>query len=181
MATEGLQHAVADRSVVPSGDLPPDELHTQLARRRAYLHPVRWTSLGLSLLEAMYLGMPVLALATTEVVRAVPPGTGVTSTNPDDLRAAASGLLADPDRARELGAAAREHVRHAYSLQNFLERWDTVLDDTVATWRLRHPRQRRAGPPAGPAPRVDHLDPLDHRPGTRSPQGSGPETEGAPS
>ena len=40
-----------------------------MARRRLYLHPVRWTSLGLSLLEAMHLGMPVVALATTEVPR----------------------------------------------------------------------------------------------------------------
>ena len=36
----------------------------ELARRRVYLHPSRWTSLGLSLLEAMQLGMPVVALAT---------------------------------------------------------------------------------------------------------------------
>jgi hypothetical protein len=185
MATDGLQHAVADGSVVPSGDLPPDQLHTQLARRRAYLHPVRWTSLGLSLLEAMYLGMPVLALATTEVVRAVPPGTGVTSTDPDDLRSAAADLLGDPERARQLGAAAREHVRQAYSLENFLERWNTVLDDTVATWRLRHPRPRRAGPSAGhAATHIDHLEHIgqtDYRQGTQSSHGSGPATEGAPS
>ena len=43
-------------------DLPQDELHAELARRRVYLHPIRWTSLGLSLLEAMHLGMPVVAL-----------------------------------------------------------------------------------------------------------------------
>ena len=34
----------------------------ELPRRRAYLHPMRWTSLGLSLIEAMQLGMPVVAL-----------------------------------------------------------------------------------------------------------------------
>ena len=32
---------------------------------RAYLHPYRWTSLGLSLIEAMTIGMPVLALPVT--------------------------------------------------------------------------------------------------------------------
>jgi glycosyltransferase involved in cell wall biosynthesis len=37
-----------------------------MARRRVYLHPVRWTSLGLSLIEAMHLGMPVAGLAARE-------------------------------------------------------------------------------------------------------------------
>ena len=51
-------------------------MHAELARRRAYLHLCRWTSLGLSLIEAMAIGMPVVALATTEAVVAVPPDAG---------------------------------------------------------------------------------------------------------
>src|SRR6202012_1540169 len=47
-------------------DLPQAELHTELPRRRVYVHPFRWTSLGLSLIEAMFLAMPVVVLATTE-------------------------------------------------------------------------------------------------------------------
>ena len=35
------------------------ELHAALGRHRAYLHPYRWTSLGLAMLEAMALGLPV--------------------------------------------------------------------------------------------------------------------------
>ena len=66
-------------------DLPQDCLHDELARRRVYLHPIRWTSLGLSLLEAMHLAMPVVALATTEVAEAVPPEAGVVSTDVDVL------------------------------------------------------------------------------------------------
>jgi len=52
-------------------DLPQARMHHALARRRAYLHPFRWTSLGLSLIEAMQLGMPVLALATTDAATRV--------------------------------------------------------------------------------------------------------------
>jgi hypothetical protein len=44
-------------------DLPQRRMHRELARRRVYVHTARWTSLGLSLLEAMHLGMPVVALA----------------------------------------------------------------------------------------------------------------------
>ena len=66
-------------------DPPQAAMHAELARRRVYVHPVRWTSLGLSLLEAMHLGMPVVALATTEVVEAVPAEAGVLSTRPERL------------------------------------------------------------------------------------------------
>ena len=83
MRSAGLAGAPGVRSVA---DLPQERLHDEMARRRLYLHPVRWTSLGLSLLEAMHLGMPVVALATTEVVEAVPPEAGVVSTRVEVLR-----------------------------------------------------------------------------------------------
>ena len=58
------------------------------------MHPIRWTSLGLSLLEAMHLGMPVVALGTTEVHEAVPPAAGFVSTRLDVLEAGLRRLLA---------------------------------------------------------------------------------------
>ena len=57
-------------------DLDQRRLHDEMARRRLYLHPVRWTSLGLSLLEAMHLGMPVVALATPRSSRRCRRGRG---------------------------------------------------------------------------------------------------------
>jgi glycosyltransferase involved in cell wall biosynthesis len=108
-------------------DLPHDELHDEMARRRVYVHPIRWTSLGLSLLEAMHLGMPVVALATTEVVEAVPPEAGAISTNVDVLTAALARLVADPEEARERGRAARAAALSRYGLERFLAEWDGVL------------------------------------------------------
>jgi len=110
-------------------DPPQAWMHTQLAHRRAYLHLTRWTSLGLSLLEAMAMGMPVLALATTEAVAAVPEGAGVLSTRVDTLVEAARWLLADEPAARRLGAAAREAVRARYGLERFLADWDLLLKE----------------------------------------------------
>ena len=111
---------------------PQEELHREMARRRAYLHPIRWTSLGLSLLEAMHLGMPVVALATTEAVEAVPPAAGTVSTDVEALGAALAELMADPDRAREQGLAARAAARERYGLERFLSDWDEVLGETAA-------------------------------------------------
>jgi len=123
--------------VVFRGDLPTPQLHRELARSRVYLHPVRWTSLGLSLLEAMHLGMPVVAFASTEVPRAVPPGAGVVSADLDELVEGARRLLADPDEARARGRIAREVALERYGLERFLRDWDAVLGEITEAAGVR--------------------------------------------
>ena len=113
-------------------DLPQARLHEEMARRRAYLHPVRWTSLGLSLIEAMHLGMPVVALATTEVTEAVPPEAGVVSNRLDVLRDALAGLADDPPAAAEMGSAAREAALRRYGLGRFLTDWNELLEEVTS-------------------------------------------------
>jgi len=108
-------------------DLSQADLHGEMARRRVYLHPIRWTSLGLSLIEAMHLGMPVVALATTEVPEAVPAAAGVVSNRLDVLRDAVRGFVAEPERARRSGLAARAAARERYGLERFLADWDALL------------------------------------------------------
>jgi len=125
LAPEALGLA-ADRLAVV-GDLPTTRLHARLARCRAYVHPMRWTSLGLSLIEAMHLGMPVIALAATEATRAVPPSAGAISTRVDDLVDAARTLVADPEEAAARGAVARATALERYGLRRFLADWDDAL------------------------------------------------------
>jgi glycosyltransferase involved in cell wall biosynthesis len=112
-------------------DLPQQQLHEELARRRVYVHTSRWTSLGLSLLEAMHLGMPVVALATTEAVAAVPPEAGVVTTRPEELAAAVWRFIHDPSEAQRAGAAAREAALSRYGLGRFLADWDARLKALV--------------------------------------------------
>ena len=113
-------------------DVPQGELHDAMARRRVYLHPVRWTSLGLSLLEAMHLGMPVVALATTEVPAAVPPAAGVVSNDLDVLAGALRRLAAEPEEATVMGKAAREEALARYGLDRFLADWDALFEEVTA-------------------------------------------------
>ena len=113
-------------------DLPQGRLHDEMARCRVYLHPIRWTSLGLSLLEAMHLGMPVVALATTEVVEAVTPETGVVSTEVERLHDALARLVADPDEARGVGERARAGALSRYGLERFLADWDDLLEEVAS-------------------------------------------------
>jgi len=114
-------------------DLPQRELYTDMSRRRVYVHPFRWTSLGLALLEAMACGMPVVALATTEVPAAVPPGCGVVSNQLDVIADAIRHFMRDPEDARSVGARARTHVLAHYGLIKFLAAWDDVLRAVTRT------------------------------------------------
>nr|QLK00292.1 glycosyltransferase [Micromonospora carbonacea] len=124
----------ADR-VASHDDVPQERMHAELGRRRAYLHLCRWTSLGLSLIEAMTIGMPVVALATTEAVVAVPPEAGALSTRVDDLLGAARRFLDDPEAAGQAGAAARKAARDRYGLERFLADWDRLLEEEVCASR----------------------------------------------
>jgi glycosyltransferase involved in cell wall biosynthesis len=119
------------------GDLPTAQLHHELARCRVYIHPLRWTSLGLALLEAMQLGMPVVVLGTTEAARAVPPEAGAISTSVDELVRSAALLVNDPEEARRRGGVARRVALERYGLHAFLQSWDGLLGELA-------PRSRRS-------------------------------------
>ncbi len=133
MGLAGLheRHGLDPARVTLHDDPPQAAMHDELARRRVYVHPVRWTSLGLSLLEAMHLGMPVVALATTEVVEAVPAGAGVVSTRPEVLWDAVTTYLHDEDAARLAGKAARAAALDRYGLPRFLSDWDRLLGEVT--------------------------------------------------
>lgn len=127
----GVESLVAPGITVHE-DLAQDELHEQLARRRVYLHPYRWTSLGLALIEAMMIGLPIVGLATTEVPQAVPPAAGVITNDVERLRRGLLELAADPDRAQSCGRAARAAAIERFAVGRFLAEWDHLLAEVAA-------------------------------------------------
>ncbi|HET6964424.1 MAG TPA: glycosyltransferase [Acidimicrobiales bacterium] len=112
-------------------DVPQWALHPEMARRRVYLHPNRWTSLGLSLIEAMHLGMPVVAVGATEVYEAVPPAAGVVSNRRDVLESALRRFVHDPEEAKQRGDVARQIALERFGLKRFLRDWDRLLEEVV--------------------------------------------------
>ncbi|GIM97173.1 glycosyltransferase [Paractinoplanes toevensis] len=131
MGVEGLRGP----RITPYDDPPQHEMHAQVARRRVYLHLCRWTSLGLSLIEAMQMGMPVIGLATTEATVAVPPDAGVLDTRVSTLVEATHWLLEDDTAARSLGARARQVALARYGLDRFLADWDRLLEEEICASR----------------------------------------------
>jgi glycosyltransferase involved in cell wall biosynthesis len=87
--------------------------------------------LGLSLIEAMHLGMPVVALATTEAPEAVPGQAGVVSTRVDVLADAIKRYVADRERAQAAGQAARAAALRRYGLERFLRDWEELLAEVA--------------------------------------------------
>ena len=134
MQVDGLGRALnLDQHVMHEYEDPPQQvLHTELARRRVYLHPMRWTSLGLSLIEAMMLSMPVVALAATGAPDAVPAGAGVVSTRIEELRAAARRYLHEPAYARMTGAAGRQNALARFGVDRFVADWNRLLGEVTA-------------------------------------------------
>jgi hypothetical protein len=128
----GMGDARSTARVARHGDIPQAVMHRELARRRVYLHLTRWTSLGLSLVEAMHLGMPVVAVAATEAVEAVPEPAGVVSTDVRRLVAAVREYVNDPEAARMAGKAARAYALQRYGLGRFLADWDRLLEEVTA-------------------------------------------------
>ena len=118
-----------------AGNLRPNALYDALAERRVYLHLNRWTSLGLSLIQAMLLGLPVVVLDTTESSRAVPSAAGARSGDVNELVAAARALLADPHEAQRRGLIARRAALDHYGLPRFLHDWDLAFKEAADVTR----------------------------------------------
>ena len=80
----------------------------------------------------MHLGMPVVALATTEAPEAVPDGAGVVSTRIDALADALRLFVRDHAHARQVGRNARAAARERYGLERFLADWDETLAEVAS-------------------------------------------------
>jgi hypothetical protein len=115
--------------VVGRGDLPSPRLMKEVARRRVYLHTARWTSLGLSLLEAMFLGMPIVAVASTMTPLVVPPEAGVVSADLTTLALAVEAFCVDHGSAVAAGKAAREYATAHFGVDRFHAEWDRLIEE----------------------------------------------------
>jgi hypothetical protein len=115
-----------------NGDVPLGELHARQAAYRFFFNPIRYTSLGLAVCEAMMVGLPVVGLATTEMVTAVTNGeSGWVDTNVDRLVAVMQRLLADLDEAQRLGAGARKTALERFGIERFSADWAALFADVA--------------------------------------------------
>ena len=110
------------------GDVPYRDLHRRVADYRFLFSPMRYTSLPLAVVEALTIGMPVVALATTELPTVIENGvSGYVSCDPAVLIQRMRALLDDPAEARRLGANARRVAAERFSLERFIRDWNAAF------------------------------------------------------
>lgn len=110
------------------GDVPYRDLHRRIGEYRFMFSPLRYTSLPLAVIEGLTLGMPVVALATTELPTVIEHGvSGYVSCDLDELIENMRGLLVQPDEARRIGANAREVARERFGLERFARDWNAAF------------------------------------------------------
>lgn len=115
-----------------AGEVPQFELPALLAAHRFFFNPIRHTSLGLAVVEAMMAGLPVVGLATTELVTVIHSGrNGYVDTRLPQLLAVMRELLRDAGLAREWGAAGRRVARERFGIERFVRDWLAVFDEVT--------------------------------------------------
>lgn len=114
------------------GEVPLTQLPEFTGRYRFFFNPIRYTSLGLAVCEAMMAGIPVLGLATTEMAVTVRNGeTGYVETNVDALIEHMKRLLRDPGEAATLGANARRYALERFNITRFVADWDAAFEAAI--------------------------------------------------
>jgi hypothetical protein len=114
------------------GDIPYRDLHRAVAPYRFLFSPMRYTSLPLAVIEAMTIGMPVVALATTELPVVIEDGvSGFLSCDPDVLIDRIRLLLRDPALARRLGERGREIARVRFGMDRFSRDWNIAFERAI--------------------------------------------------
>jgi hypothetical protein len=112
-------------------------LHPQLpqfqSKYRFFFNPIRYTSLGLAVCEAMMMGIPVVGLATTELSAVIDNGySGFIDTNIDCLIKKMQLLLNEPGLAKEIGSNGREVALQRFNIKRFTNDWETLFADVTA-------------------------------------------------
>lgn len=106
------------------GEVLHPKLPEFISHYRFFFNPIRYTSLGLAVCEAMMQGMPVIALATTEYVTVIQDGVnGYIHTDIDYLVDRMKYLLAEPGYAKLMGMQAQKTAQQRFNIQRFTNDW----------------------------------------------------------
>ncbi|MBC8033029.1 MAG: glycosyltransferase family 4 protein [Chitinophagaceae bacterium] len=127
------------------GEINNRELSRFMAGYRFFFNPIRYTSLGLSVCEAMMTGLPVIGLATTEMVVTIRNGySGYIDTDVNTLIERMQHLLDDRDEAARLGEGAMKTAYEKFNIERFKQDWLSIFK----TMALKHPETLKKRPHA---------------------------------
>lgn len=134
---EARKHVPLDLVGMGTGELGLGEvLHPQLpsfvSRYRFFFNPIRWTSLGLAICEAMMIGIPVVGMATTELSSVIQnERSGFIHTDLNYLINKMKLLLKDRDLAVQLGKEGRRTAMERFNIKRFAQEWEELFERAI--------------------------------------------------
>jgi len=114
------------------GEVLNPQLPEFISHYRFFFNPIRYTSFGLAVCEAMMTGMPVVALATTEYATVIKDGqSGFIDTDIDKLIQNMKLLINDPMQGRLLGEEARRVAKNKFTIDRFTKEWKQTFEEII--------------------------------------------------
>lgn len=114
------------------GEVLHPQLPAFISRYRFFFNPIRWTSLGLAICEAMMAGLPVVGLATTELSSVIQNGkSGYIHTDVHYLISKMKLLLNDQAHAAELGREGKKIAAKRFSIERFTAEWKKLFEQAI--------------------------------------------------
>lgn len=103
------------------------------SKYRFFFNPIRYTSLGLAICEAMMMGIPVVGLATTELSAVIDNGySGFIHTDVNYLIDKMNLLLNDAALAAEIGNNGRNVALKRFNIERFTAEWEALFREVSA-------------------------------------------------
>ena len=119
------------------GEVLHKDLPAFAARYRFFFNPIRYTSMGLAAIESMMIGMPIVALATTEMATVIRDGeNGIAHTDVGHLLAGMRRLLGDREDARRLGEEGRKTAQRRFNIARFAADWNSAFEEAAYERRV---------------------------------------------
>lgn len=110
------------------GEVPHDELPEFISHYRFFFNPIRYTSLGLAVLEAALVGLPIVGLATTQMALTFHNGhTGFVHTDVDWLIDRMKDLLADRSLAQQISSQGQSDIARHFNIERFAHDWSQLI------------------------------------------------------
>jgi glycosyltransferase involved in cell wall biosynthesis len=105
-----------------------------LAASDIYASSSHWEGLPVAVLEAMMAGLPIVATAVGDIPKVVTQEAGmiVPPHEPACLAEALSELVRAPEKAHEMGSAARMRAMREYSLDTWIKRLTSLYEETLS-------------------------------------------------
>lgn len=118
------------------GEISYGKLLENISHYRFFFNPIRYTSFGLAVCEAMMIGMPIVGLSTTEMPTMIKNGiSGFVDMNISNLIEKMKFLLSNPDEAAKIGKNAKSFAAKRFGIDRFREDWEKLFFKVISEYK----------------------------------------------